>query len=226
MFLLLYIQTLCRSMAFEIQREAKTIQLDLPDPTSYIYTFLCFSTGKGYVGQTKDPERRIQEHLEGKGSPHLLRALVDYGLNDFNIQIIDMICSDDEEVILALEDSWIRKCNSLHPLGFNLKLNAEIVPNNDFVDISNINISAKYIFSANGKCVFTVGQFTLSRNYQLLTNLIAEHKSTSLIHKKMEEFKYIQLCLSTANDQEYVKDEIYALNLRYNPQTDSLHLLL
>jgi group I intron endonuclease len=209
---------------FQIQRETTNIQLNLPEATQYIYRFHCLSTDKMYIGSTSDPKRRVQEHLEGKGSPQLLRALVDYGLNDFNIQIIDMIRSDDKEVILALEDSWIRKYNSLHPLGLNMRLNAEIVPNNDFVDLSNIQISAKYVFSDNGKCVFTVGQFTLARNYQLLTNLIAQHKSTSLTHKKKDNFKYIQLSLPS--DKEYVKDEIYELNLRFNPLMDTLHFLL
>ena len=134
-------------MTFQIQRSTTTIQLNLPEPTVYIYRFHCLTTDQMYIGMTKDPERRIQEHLDGKGSPHLLRALVDYGLNDFNIQIIDTIHSDNKEVILALEDSWIRKYNSLHPLGFNMKLNAEIVPNKDFVDITNLQISAKFVFS-------------------------------------------------------------------------------
>jgi group I intron endonuclease len=209
---------------FQIQRETTTIQLNLPDPTQYVYMFHCLTTDKRYIGMTTDPERRIQEHLEGKGSPHLLKALVDYGLNDFNIQIIDTIRSDDKEVILALEDSWIRKYNSLHPLGFNMRLNAEIVANNDFVDISNIQISAKYVFSSNGNSVFTVGEYTLSRNYQLLTNLIAQHKPTGLTHKKKDKFKYIQVCISSAKD--YVKDEIYELNLRFNPLMDTLHFLL
>jgi group I intron endonuclease len=209
---------------FQIQRGTTNIQLNLPDPTQYVYSFKCLTTGKRYIGMTKDPERRIQEHLEGKGSPQLLRALVDYGLNDFNIQIIDMIRSDDKEIILALEDCWIRKYNSLYPLGFNMKLNAEIVPNNDFVDLSNIQISAKYVFSDNGKCVFTVGELTLARNYQLLTNLIAQHKSLSLTHKKKVNFKYIQLCI--ASDKEYVKDQVYPLSMRYTPLSDSFHLLL
>jgi group I intron endonuclease len=209
---------------FQIQRETTNIQLNLPDPTQYVYSFKCLSTDKMYIGMTSDPERRIQEHLEGKRSPQLLKALVDYGLNDFNIQIIDMIRSDDKEVILALEDCWIRKYNSLHPLGLNMRLNAEIVPNGDFVDLSNIQISAKYVFSDNGKCVFTVGELTLARNYQLLTNLIAQHKSLSLTHKKKVNFNYIQLSLFS--DKEYVKDEIYELNLRYVPKSDTLHFLL
>jgi hypothetical protein len=177
-----------------------------------------------YIGMTKDPERRIKEHLDGQGSLQLLRSLVDYGLNDFNICILDMVNSDDIRVINALEDSWILKYNSLHPLGFNLRLNAEIESNNDFVDINNLQISAKYVFSANDKHVFTVGEFTLARDFQTLTNLISQHKSTSLIHKKKEGFKYIQICVSSAT--EYVRDEIYELNLRYNPKSDTLHFLL
>ncbi len=210
-------------MAFQIQRSNKTIQLNLPEPTVYIYRFHCLTTDQMYIGMTENPERRIQEHLDGKGSPHLLRALVDYGLNDFKICIIDTIHSDDKEVILALEDSWILKYQSLYPLGFNMRLNAEIVPNNDFVDISNIETSAKYVFSSNGNSVFTIGEYTLARNYQLLTNLIAQHKPTGLTHKKKGGFRYVQLCISSAKD--YVKDEIYELNFRYNPQTDSLHFL-
>jgi hypothetical protein len=154
---------------------------------------------------------------------------VDYGLKDFNICILDMVNSDDISVINALEDSWILKYNSLHPLGFNLRLNAEIVPdckeslqsNDDFIDVSNLQISAKYVFSANDKHVFTVGECTLARDFQTLTNVIAQYNSKNLINKKKEGFRYIQISIFSAT--EYVRDEVYELNLRYNPKSDTLH---
>jgi hypothetical protein len=135
-----------------------------------------------------------------------------------------MVNSDDIRVINALEDSWILKYNSLHPLGFNLRLNAEIVPNDDFIDINNLQISAKYVFSANDKHVFTVGEFTLARDFQTLTNVIAQYDSKILINKKKEGFRYIQICVSSSKD--YTRDEIYELNLRYNSKSDTLHFLL
>ena len=202
---------------FQIKRSTKTIELNLPEPTTFIYRFHCLSTDMMYIGMTKNPERRIEEHLSGNGSPHLLRALVDYGINDFNIEIIDTIHSDDVDVILSLEDSWIKKYNCLHPLGYNMRLNAEIVPNDEAIDLNNIVIKAKYVFHDENK-IFSIGQFSQSRAYQLLTN-IKENVETNKIQKKKHfNFKYIQFEVNS--DQDFVVGQIYDLQLQYKFQND------
>jgi predicted GIY-YIG superfamily endonuclease len=202
-------------MSFQIHRATTTINLAVPKPTHYIYRFHCLSTDLMYIGMTTDPERRIQEHLDGNGSKPLLKALVDYGINDFNLSILDSIHSGDESEALALENTWIKKYNSLHPLGFNLRLNGPIIPNLDPIP-ETIKISGKYVFSFDNSNFFSVGELTQARNFQMLLNVLTTLGPKGMAIKHLNGFRYIEIRLISGN--AYVRDTMYDLKLQINKQ--------
>ena len=155
-------------MSILIQRPSENIELQLPELT-YIYRF-CSPTGKSYVGQTKNIPRRISQHLDGEGSKSLLRDLVEFGRKAFTIEILEVLSTDDPKIVASVEDSYIDRLDCIHPLGYNKRTNREPTPNGQPVNLSNIEISAKYVFEAGGKQCFTIGAASQHRSYQTLCN--------------------------------------------------------
>jgi len=75
--------------------------------------------GKCYIGQTVgNLEKRIKRHLKEKGCPLIYRALNKYGLENFEINIIEITHSIEE--LNQLEIFYIKKYNSLNPNGYNM----------------------------------------------------------------------------------------------------------
>ena len=156
---------------FTIVRGNGDISFCLQFPQTYFYRFLCIPTGKSYIGRTNSPTRRIQEHLDGAGSPLLLKSLVDYGVSNFTIELLDS--SNAQPLLDDIEDHYINKFDSLHPNGFNLRMNLPIVKNETAVDLKLFAIQAKFVFQRNHKSFCTIGELTQARSYQVLTNFIA-----------------------------------------------------
>ena len=156
-------------MSILIQRPNGPIELKLPEPITYIYRF-CSPTGMSYVGQTKNIPRRISQHLDGDGSKLLLKSLVEHGRKAFTIEILEVLSTDDAEIVASVEDSYIEQFDCIHPLGFNLRLNRELVSNGQLVDLFNVQLTAKYVFQSGGKLCFTVGECSHHHSYQTLLN--------------------------------------------------------
>lgn len=83
-----------------------------------IYKVVNKINGKIYVGQTaKGLNLRIGQHIRGKGGI-LSRALQKYGIQSFEIAIID-VCSSKKEMD-EKEKYWIAMLRSKAPHGYNL----------------------------------------------------------------------------------------------------------
>ena len=93
-------------MSISVQRSSENIELKLPEPMVYIYRF-CSPTGKSYVGQTKNLQRRISQHLDGDGRKLLLVDLVEHGRKAFTIEVLEVLTTDDEAMVAHMEDLWI-----------------------------------------------------------------------------------------------------------------------
>lgn len=80
-----------------------------------IYKITNKKTGKSYIGQSNDIERRLKEHQYKKEIP-IEFAIQKYGKNSFNYEILEE-CSIDELDIK--EKYWIKKYNTYKGYGYN-----------------------------------------------------------------------------------------------------------
>ena len=195
------------------------IELEQPTAVGYIYKITNILTESAYIGQTKRKiEDRILEHLTGKGSQYLLQDIVINGIQAFKFEIVEVIY-DSECNIDKKEDEYIIKYYTIHPRGFNLRLNKEIEPNDDEIDLQNLEIECKFCFvDDSGYQCFSIGEFTLCRNYQDLLNVLQATNTSKIVKRRKFSFNYLQL--KVKDNETYVKDHIYHLSLRYDPETD------
>ena len=77
-------------LSLTFPRENGDVEISLPETSIYIYRFLSPNC-KSYVGQTKNLQRRITQHLNGEGSKLLLADLVNYGRKEFKIEILEVL---------------------------------------------------------------------------------------------------------------------------------------
>jgi group I intron endonuclease len=105
-----------------------------------VYAIHHRESGKKYIGITRGLlSKRIQEHLRQR-TMLISRALRAYGLDAFDIDVIDTaICWDD---LCAKEVYWIAKLNSISPNGYNLSAGGEGILDSTG-DISRRRISTR-----------------------------------------------------------------------------------
>jgi group I intron endonuclease len=87
-----------------------------------IYGLRCKTTGKWYVGQTKNKfKSRWNAYRRGDVQyQHKLRhALEKYGFDDFECVILE-VCPKDKEILNVQEVYWIQKYNSIEN-GYNIR---------------------------------------------------------------------------------------------------------
>lgn len=152
----------------------------------YIYCYTNKTNNKQYIGQTNNLERRKKQHIQDSIHQHLGHeiayeqpihcAIRKYGIDNFNIEVLKVIDTQDWNEVNKIESEYIKKYNTLSPNGYNLKaegaanqgknkskLSDEIV-NNIINDLKNkveiIKISEKYNISRsyvsdinNGRCL-------------------------------------------------------------------------
>jgi len=87
---------------------------------SGIYGLQCNTTGKWYVGYSKNIHNRWSryERLRCDKQPVLYNHLKKYGWNNFTTHVLEK-CSDLEQLPI-LEREWIAKTNCIYPNGLNL----------------------------------------------------------------------------------------------------------
>ena len=84
-----------------------------------IYMITQISTGKKYIGKTERSfTLRWWEHIKSKGSDKFHTAMNESSIEDFIFQVLEHLKPDRVEEILKIEQSWIRKHNSIED-GFN-----------------------------------------------------------------------------------------------------------
>ncbi len=96
----------------------------------YLVSVLCINmliykiqnkiNGLCYIGQTIGPlKKRIAGHLSWGGCVRIYRSIKKYGIENFDISIIDETATTREE-LSELEKKYILEYNSLSPNGYNL----------------------------------------------------------------------------------------------------------
>jgi hypothetical protein len=187
------------------------IEIIMPVVYGYIYAITNTSNQKVYVGQTKNIKRRIENHLQGKGSPAVLQDIVKQGIATFEFEVLHVLykpCDMDN-----LEDTEIQRHDCLQPLGYNRRLNRSIEVNGEEIDLNHIDIQGKFVFQADESKCFSIGECSQARCFQTLIN-IKENTETTKI-KEMKHFKFKYLELRIESDITYIVGETYILNLKY-----------
>ena len=198
------------------------VVLELPKPCHYIYQITNKVSNRSYIGQTSNIERRIMDHLTGRGSKFLLKDIVMNGISSFSFTVLDIVYTDNIDID-ALEDSYIDVLGTLHPQGFNRRVNHAIEANGAEVNLNNIVIQAKHVFSAGGMKVFTIGELSQSRGFQTLVNIQDQSETQKLKLKKHFSFRYMEIMVSTI--ENFVEGQVYDLILKYNFVDDLFNLV-
>ena len=196
------------------------IVVKIPPINHYIYKITNQISGKSYIGQTRNIQRRICEHLSGDGSRLMMIDIAKHGVKKFSFEVLR--CIYDEPHLDHLEDYYIRVFNSLAPNGYNLRLNAQIEANDADVE-TTFHIQAKFVFKNGIHKVFSVSEYTQARAYQVLTNLKATYQTNMCRKKKKTKFSYFELKIESNRDFE--KGKIYELNVKYDILEDYFALL-
>jgi group I intron endonuclease len=186
--------------------ERKNAEISEPSETYYIYRIS--GIGKSYVGMSKDPLQRFEQHLTGQGSQLLLHDIVSLGLSSFSFEILAEMKTDDKEMVEQSEDYYITKFNCLQPLGYNLRMNRTLVANG-MTNSESFEISAKFVHGSGNNKFFCVGEYSRSRDYQTLLNL---PRTDSIVSKKKYKFKYFQIKIET--ERQFQIGQTYELNLK------------
>ena len=97
----------------------------------YIYCYTNKLNNKQYVGQTNYLESRKKQHIQdsihcykGHEISHNLpfhAAIRKYGIDNFNIEILEILETEDWDIVNKIESKYIKEKNSLAPNGYNLK---------------------------------------------------------------------------------------------------------
>lgn len=101
----------------------------------YIYCYTNKTNGKKYVGQTNNLERRKKQHIQdsihchkGHEVSHNLpfhAAIRKYGIDNFDLEILKTIDTEDWNIVNSLEIQYIQEQHSLAPNGYNLTSGGE-----------------------------------------------------------------------------------------------------
>ena len=140
----------------------------------------------------------------------MLSDLVEYGRKVFTIEILQIVPSETTDVDLV-EDNYIESLDTIHPNGYNLRLNRTLVQNGT-QDLSNIEISAKYVFDDEKSIHFTIGACSQNRSYQTLLNC----KDTPGLQKKIQfGFDYFEIKLEKF-EYHFTPSVVYNMTIKYD----------
>jgi len=96
---------------------ARKLSLELEINLFLIYKITHNTTGKTYIGQTKNLNKRLSQHKRYKKS-YIGKALRAYGIESFTVEIVYIAHTKD--MANRYEQHYIKYFNSLVPNGYNL----------------------------------------------------------------------------------------------------------
>ncbi len=90
----------------------------------YIYKYTNNINGHCYIGQTNNFERRKREHLSTSFNPNscsyndlIHKKIREYGIENFTIEVLETIYSNDREIANEREQYWIKYYQSFRDTG-------------------------------------------------------------------------------------------------------------
>lgn len=142
----------------------------------YIYCYTNLINGKQYIGQTNNLENRKRQHIQDTIHQHhgheaayqqpIHCAMRKYGIDNFKIDVLDIIDTDDWNQVNELEQYYIKRKNTMSPNGYNLQGTGYANPGRNKSKIPEKTIEAIYQDLKNKKPMKEIAeQYNLSRAY-------------------------------------------------------------
>lgn len=154
------------------------ITINKEEKMNYIYCYTNKINQHKYVGQTNNLKRRIREHKSCAFNEKSLsyndlihKKIREYGEENFQIDVLEILYTDDKTIVNERESYWIKEKNSYcgNGLGYNMdkggnrKYESSILTNNQlkelkedikkgklYLDLQNkYNVSTSFISSIN-----------------------------------------------------------------------------
>lgn len=174
----------------------------------YIYCYTNKINGHKYVGQTNNLKRRIREHrscaLNSKSSSYndlIHSKMRQYGIDNFEIEVLEQIYTDDIDIVNEREQFWIKEKNSFRGdgKGYNSDLGGGS-------RIRNPILSQDQISSLKKEIQEGISYYELEQKYNISASFISNINNGLYFHDKNQDYplyKYYK------NDSDY--DELIEL---------------
>ena len=138
----------------------------------YIYCYTNKVNGHKYIGQTNNIKRRQREHKSTSYNPNsssyndlIHKKMRQYGYDNFDFEVLEIIYTNDIEIVNAQEKFWVAKLDTYcgHGKGYNMDLggnqpeHSKVISNEDLEEIkrmlkqknSFLDIQKKFSISAS-----------------------------------------------------------------------------
>jgi group I intron endonuclease len=181
--------------------------------TGYIYRFRNKINGKVYIGQTIDPERRRQEHINDAARGSTLafhNAIRKYGIDNFEFDILHTVEGDKNYVRLRLNELEIKEIQCHHclvPQGYNIAYGGQGGDNGKFVHAwaqteegkqkikkrsEKMRASSPHIMKT---CVECGSQYLCKSNKSKFCSASCRNQNYNREHLNPERYKVDRVCL-------------------------------
>lgn len=174
----------------------------------YIYCYINKINGHKYVGQTNNLKRRIREHrscaLNPKSSSYndlIHNKMRQYGIDNFEIEVLEQIYTNDINIVNEREQFWIKEKNSFR--GDGKGYNSDLGGGNR---IRNSILSQDQIYSLKKEIQEGIPYYALEQKYNISASFISGINNGLYFYDKNQDYplyKYYK------NDSDY--DELIEL---------------
>ena len=157
----------------------------------FIYCYTNLINNKRYIGQTNNFNRRKKQHIQDSIHQHIGHeiayqqpihcAIRKYGIDNFKIEILETINTENWQDVNELETKYIKELNTLAPNGYNLKAEGAANRGNNKSKIPQ-EIIDNIIIDLKNK----VSQGEIAEKYQLSRSYISDINNGRCLKKENE----------------------------------------
>lgn len=157
----------------------------------FIYCYTNLINNKRYIGQTNNFNRRKRQHIQDSIHQHIGHeiayqqpihcAIRKYGIDNFKIEILETINTENWQDVNELETKYIKELNTLAPNGYNLKAEGAANRGNNKSKVPQ-EIIDNIIIDLKNK----VSQGEIAEKYQLSRSYISDINNGRCLKKENE----------------------------------------